>query len=155
MPNALQDELLQTVPFGSPAEEAHLSIRRTDALLAERLDRLFKPHGLSGTQYNVLRILHGAGRDGLCRNEIRDRLVSRMPDVTRLLDRMEESGLIVRARDGNDRRLVSTRLTERGERLVQELDGPVAAEHARAFSGLTTTEIAELIRLLARVRACE
>ena len=155
MPSALQNELLQSVPFGSAAEEAHLSIRRTDALLSERLDRLFKPHGLSVTQYNVLRILRGAGRDGLCRNEIRDRLVSRMPDVTRLLDRMEESGLIVRARDGADRRLVSTRLTEHGERLVQELDGPVTAEHARAFSGLTPTEITELIRLLAQVRSCE
>lgn len=153
MPTDLQDELRQRVPFGSPAEEAHLSIRRTEALLAERLDRLFKPHGLSVTQYNVLRILRGAGKDGLCRNEIRDRLVSRMPDVTRLLDRMEEAGLIVRSRDGADRRLVSTRLTPRGEALVQQLDGPVAHEHATVFAALTGSETAELIRLLAKVRS--
>ena len=152
MSPALLDELRQRKPFGSDAEEAHLSISRTAAALAEGIDAVLRPHGLSATQYNVLRILRGAGPEGHCRNEIRDRLVTRMPDVTRLLDRMEEAGLVTRERDAADRRLVSTRLTARGRELVDALDGPVAAEHARRFGHLDAAQLRTLVDLLALVR---
>ena len=94
----LRSELRQTKAFPSLEEEAFLSIERTSAVLADAFEQMLKPYGITATQYNVLRILRGAGAKGLCRNEIRDRLVTRMPDVTRLLDRMEASGLIRRTR---------------------------------------------------------
>ena len=86
MTSSLRAELRQRKPFSSLEQEAFLSVRRTEAALREHLDQVLKRHGISVTQYNVLRILRGAGQAGLCRNEIRDRLVDRMPDVTRLLD---------------------------------------------------------------------
>ena len=103
-----------TKPFKSVEEEALLSIARTAALIEHAGAEAFKPFNLTITQYNVLRILRGAGTDGLCRNEVGERLVTKVPDVTRLLDRMEAAGLIVRTRGGQDRRYVATRITEAG-----------------------------------------
>ena len=151
MPPDLRDELRQRRPFASPAHEAHLSVLRTAAVLHDAVERLLRPYGISGAQYNVLRILRGAP-EGLCRNEVRDRMLTRMPDVTRLLDRMEDAELIWRARGTEDRRLVTTRLTAAGRTLVDELDGIVAAEHRRAMAGLDETEQRALVALLARVR---
>jgi DNA-binding MarR family transcriptional regulator len=155
MSPTLREEIRQQKPFWSLAQEAFLSIARTDAVLRESLDRVFKQHGLSGTQYNVLRILRGADPDGLCRNEIRGRLVTRMPDVTRLLDRMEEAGLIRRARDGEDRREVSTRLTARGRELADALVAPVQAEHQRRLGHLSEEQLRTLVELLALARQGE
>jgi DNA-binding MarR family transcriptional regulator len=96
----LRDELKMTKPFKSVEEEALLSIARTAALIEHAGAEAFKPFNLTITQYNVLRILRGAGIDGLCRNEVGERLVTKVPDVTRLLDRMEAAGLIVRFTGG-------------------------------------------------------
>jgi Transcriptional regulators len=148
----LREELKQTKPFASLQQEAQLSIMRTAARLTDALDRIFSPFGISSTQYNALRILRGAGANGLCRNELRDRMITRMPDVTRLLDRMEEAGLVTRSRDGADRRLVSTRITERGSRLLDELDDVVAQEHQRQLGGLNEGQLETLISLLTEVR---
>jgi DNA-binding MarR family transcriptional regulator len=152
MPTDLRHELRQRKPFASLAQEAHLNVGRTEAVLREGIEQLLKPHGISATQYNVLRILRGAGSSGLCRNEIRDRLLTRMPDVTRLLDRMEEAGLVTRERDTTDRRLVTTRLTDRGRDLVDALDGPVAEEHERRLGHLGEEQLRTLIRLLTLAR---
>jgi DNA-binding MarR family transcriptional regulator len=152
MPTTLLDELHQRKPFASLAEEAHLNLSRTEAVLQEGIDRVLKPHGVSATQYNVLRIRRGAGAEGLCRHEIRDRLLTRMPDVTRLLDRMEEAGLVTRERDAADRRLVTTRLPARGRKLVDVLDGPVAEEHERQLGHLDDKQLRTLVRLLTLVR---
>ena len=95
-----------------------LAIVRAATVLADGFEQTLKPFGLSTVQYNVLRILRGAGREGLCRNEIRDRLLTRMPDVTRLLDRMEEAGLLQRERREDDRRQVETRLTRKGREML-------------------------------------
>ena len=152
MPTDLLDELHQRKPFSSLAQEAHLNVGRTHALLQEGLEQVLKAYGLSGTQYNVLRILRGADPRGLCRNEVRDRLLTRMPDVTRLLDRMEQAGLVTRERDTADRRLVTTRLTERGRELVDALDDPVAEEHERRLGHLGEARLRELVRLLTRAR---
>lgn len=153
MSNELLDELRQRKPFQSLAQEAHLNVGRTDAVLQAGIERTLKPFGISATQYNVLRILRGAGANGLCRNDIRDRLVARMPDVSRLLDRMEEAGLVERERDSADRRLVTTRLSARGMTLVEELDGPIAAEHQRQLGHLSEEELRTLVRLLTRARS--
>ena len=152
MTSSLRTELRQRKAFTSLEQEAYLSVKRTEAALREHFDQVLKPHGISVTQYNVLRILRGAGQGGLCRNEIRDRLIDRMPDVTRLLDRMEETGWITRTRSTEDRRQVSTELTKTGRELVDSLDGPVAAEHERRLGHMTKTQLRSLIELLAVVR---
>lgn len=132
-------------------QEAFLALVRAETSLADDFDAMLKPHGLSTTQYNVLRILRGAGREGLCRNEIRDRLITRMPDVTRLLDRMEESGLLERERRTDDRRQVETRLTRKGRELVNRLDAAVEAEHSRRLGHLKIEQLRTLTRLLVLV----
>src|SRR3990172_9879074 len=106
MPRTLQSELRQRKPFSSLEQEAMLSIARTAAQLEHTTAEALKPHGITPTQYNALRILRGAGAEGLCRNEVRDRLLARVPDATRLLDRLEAMGLVLRAREGEDRRFV-------------------------------------------------
>lgn len=152
MTPALRDELRQRKPFKSLEEEAFLSISRTAAVLRDRFEQMLAPYGISIAQYNVLRILRGAGHDGLCRNEVRDRLISRMPDVTRLLDRMEEAGLVTRVRSTEDRRLVTTRMTPRGRQLVDSLDGRVAEEHERRLGHLSKEQLRTLTELLALAR---
>ena len=153
MPSTLREELKQSKPFTSLEQEAQLSVVRTSAMLVDAFERVLKPHGITATQYNVLRILRGAEPDGLCRNDLRDRMLTRMPDVTRLLDRMEESGHIGRARETSDRRMVMTRITAKGRRVLDELEDAVAGEHARAFAALTREQMRTLIAHLAAVRA--
>ncbi|MFN2398228.1 MAG: MarR family winged helix-turn-helix transcriptional regulator [Gemmatimonadaceae bacterium] len=148
----LQEELRQRTPFKSLEQEAQLNIVRTATVLMDAFDRLVKPFGISAPQYNVLRILRGAGSEGLCRNELRGRLVRRMPDVTRLLDRMEESGLVSRSRESSDRRLVSTRITDKGRRLLDKLENLVDEEHERRMGHLNDPQLKTLIELLTLVR---
>ncbi|MGH7631172.1 MAG: MarR family winged helix-turn-helix transcriptional regulator [Gemmatimonadales bacterium] len=148
----LRSELRQRKPFGSLHQEAQLNILRTGAVLTDALEQLLGPYGITLTQYNGLRILRGAEPQGLCRNELRDRMLTRMPDVTRLLDRMEEAGLVRRARDATDRRLVTTRVTGEGLRLLGELDRVVAGEHRRRLGHLNTGQLRTLIELLTLVR---
>ncbi|MES2523976.1 MAG: MarR family transcriptional regulator [Gemmatimonadota bacterium] len=152
MTPSLLQQLQQGKPFSSLVQEAHLNVGRTEAVLQEGVERVLKPFGISATQYNVLRILRGSGAEGLCRNEIRDRLLTRMPDVSRLLDRMEEGGLVTRQRDTTDRRLVATHLTDRGRALVDALDAPIAEEHARRLGHLDDVQLRTLIDLLTLAR---
>lgn len=149
----LEDEIRQTRPFDSQAQAAHLSIARTAAVLEHAIEAALKPHGITGTQYNVLRILRGAGADGLCRREVTERMVRPVPDATRLLDRMEAAGLIERERRGEDRRFVSTRLTPQGRAMVDRLDAPIRELHERHFGGVTTRALSALVDVLERVRA--
>jgi DNA-binding MarR family transcriptional regulator len=149
---SLSADLRQGKPFDSLQQEAFLSVARTAAVLQGELDPVLAPHDLSLNQYNVLRVLRGAGENGLCRNEIRDRLITRMPDASRLLDRMEASGLIRRVRSTTDRRLVNTTLTEAGMRLVTDLDAEVAQVHARQFAHLSASQLRTLVELLSTAR---
>jgi DNA-binding MarR family transcriptional regulator len=152
MSPTLQQDLKQTKPFRSLQQEAYLAVVRTATSLTDAMEDLLKPKGISATQYNVLRILRGSGADGLCRNALRDRMLTRMPDMTRLLDRMEEAGLVVRAREGEDRRMVLTRITPKGRRLLDELDAPVLALHKRQLARLTDAQLRSLSDLLTLVR---
>jgi DNA-binding MarR family transcriptional regulator len=152
VPSDLRRDLRQQKPFRSLHQEAFLNLTRTETVLHDGLDRVLGPHGLSLTQYNVLRMLRGAGTDGLCRNEIRDRLITRMPDVSRLLDRMETAGLIHRDRSTTDRRLVNTTLTPRGRALADTLDHDVAQEHERQLGHLSEAQLRTLIELLSLAR---
>jgi DNA-binding MarR family transcriptional regulator len=153
MATTLQADLRQTRPFESPEQEAMLSIARTAAVLERTVAEALRPHGITPTQYNVLRILRGAGPDGLCRNAVRDRLIAPVPDATRLLDRMMEMGLVSRDRDGADRRFVTTRITPKGLDLLDRLDEPIRALHRRRMGYLGPGKLATLIEVLAQVRA--
>ena len=149
----LQQELRQTKPFPSLEAEAVLSIVRTAGLLEGEIAEALKPHGLTPTQYNVLRILRGADRDGLCRYEVGDRLVTPGPDVTRLLDRLEEAGLVRRTRDPEDRRQVKAWITPQGLDLLSELDEVLDALHRNQLGHLEEERLRALIELLASIRA--
>ncbi len=148
----LQHELLQTKPFPSLEAEAVLNILRTAGLLEGQIAEALKPHDLTLTQYNVLRILRGAGSDGLCRYEVADRLVTPGPDVTRLLDRLEQAGLVHRARDPEDRRQVQAQITPQGLALLAELDEVLDTLHRYQFAHMGEEQIQALSGLLAAVR---
>jgi MarR family transcriptional regulator, 2-MHQ and catechol-resistance regulon repressor len=152
-PASLRAEIKQTKPFGSLEEEAHLNLERTTAVLSHAFGEALKPYGITSTQYNVLRILRGAGAQGLCRNEVRDRLISQVPDVTRLLDRLEDAGLIERERSTTDRRLVSTRITAEGLALLRTLDQPVLDMHRKLLGHLSHKQLETLSALLALARS--
>lgn len=155
MTDGLRTAIRQTRPFASAHHEAALALIRAGAALSFGLDQVFKPHGITGTQYNVLRILRGAGESGLCRHEIIARMLTRMPDVSRLVDRLEDAGLVVRVRGASDRRQVATRLTPRGEDLLTRLDPLVQAEHQRQMKALDAEDLATLNRLLDRLLRAE
>ena len=144
-----------TKSFGSPRHTAFLGLIQVAATCTDSVEAVLKPYGLGGAQYNVLRILRGAGEEGLCRNEVRDRMLTRMPDMTRLLDRMEEAGLVTRSRSDADRRLVSTRLTEAGRKLVDSLDEPITAVHERRMGRLTDVQLRSLNELLELIRSTD
>jgi DNA-binding MarR family transcriptional regulator len=152
MPSRLATAIKQTKPFVSREEEAFLAVQRTASELGQGLAELLKPLGLTGPQYNVLRILRGAGEAGLACREIAERLVARDPDVTRLLDRMDKQGLIVRTRESADRRVVITRITATGRELVTQLDKPVSDLHLRQLGHLGQTKLRTLLELLDEAR---
>ncbi len=152
MNETLRDEIRQKRPFDSLEQEAFLGLVRTTGLLTDQFERMLKAYGVTFPQYNVLRILRGAPREGLCRNEIRDRMLTRMPDMTRLLDRMEGAGLVSRSRDDEDRRLVRTYLTDEGRRLLDQVADKVADEHRARFRGLGDERLRALIEVLTEIR---
>jgi DNA-binding MarR family transcriptional regulator len=151
-PKTLRDELKMAKPFKSVEEEAILSIARTAAVLEHAGAEALKPFDLTMTQYNVLRILRGAGAEGLCRSEVGERLVTQVPDVTRLLDRMETAGLIVRERGGQDRRYVATRITDKGLKLLEKIDRELPAIHERQLGHVSQKRLRDLISILEEVR---
>jgi DNA-binding MarR family transcriptional regulator len=149
----------RTSAAGTPERETSLeaqvfvSLLRTADALARGAEALLKPTGLSSTQYNVLRILRGAGSEGLACSEVGCRMISRDPDITRLLDRMESRGLIARTRGKQDRRVVKTRITAEGLRLLEKLDEPVRELHRRQLHHLPAGKLRQLSRLLEQVRS--
>lgn len=153
MARPLHAELKSARPFDLLEEEAFLSIVRTSALLEHAMAQLLKPFGLTPTQYNVLRILRGAGPGGLCRNEIGQRLLRPVPDVTRLLDRMTNQKLIGRQRVDADRRLVRTHITPKGLAVLAELDAPVRAFHRARLDKVSQHRLRQLVDVLADVRS--
>ena len=152
MPSQLQAELKQKKPFKSLKEEAHLSIQRTAALLEHAFETALKSHEITATQYNVLRILRGSEPDGLCRNEVGARLVRQVPDVTRLLDRLEDAKLISRLRGGKDRRYVTTRITKAGLRLLDQMDHRIDEIHQEQLGHVGDAQLRKLVTLLDAIR---
>src|ERR1700730_9708393 len=137
----------QRHPGPSPEEAALLDLLRTTDILSRGLLQVLKPEDLSGTQYNVLRILRGAP-EGLACGEIANRMITRDPDVTRLLDRLEKRGLISRCRETKDRRTVMTRITPEGLKLLARLDEPVQTAHRKQLGHLGRERLRALTELL-------
>jgi DNA-binding MarR family transcriptional regulator len=155
VPKKLQTKIKQKAPFSSLEQEVYLNLLRTGDSISQRVEELLRESGLSGTQYNVLRILRGAGSQGLTCGETGERMVTHDPDITRLLDRLEKRKLITRARGTRDRRVVTTRITPEGLRLLASLDKPVAELHRRLFGHVPQQDLKKLSSLLEKVRSHE
>jgi DNA-binding MarR family transcriptional regulator len=149
---SLGQEIKKVRPFEVLGQEAFLNLMRTADVLASQMAELFKPSGLSATQYNALRILRGAGSEGLPCGEVAARMITRDPDVTRLLDRLEKRRLIRRSRDTEDRRVVCARITDAGEKLLDELDPIVLAAHRKQLNHMTAPDLRRLVELLELAR---
>jgi DNA-binding MarR family transcriptional regulator len=152
MTGRIQQELKQSRPMGSVEQEAFLNLLRTSNALMAGLSELLKGFELTQTQYNVLRILRGAGEKGLTAGEVGERMITRDPDVTRLLDRLEKRDLVERWRSGEDRRVVHTRITPAGRALIAPLDAPVAELHVRQLRHVGAERLGVLIELLEAAR---
>ena len=135
-----------------PEEVLFLDLLRTTDMLSRALDRVLKTGNLSGTQYNVLRILRGTP-EGLPCGEIASRMITRDPDITRLLDRMEKRELISRCRETKDRRMVMARITPQGVKLLAQLDEPVQETHRKQLGHLGQERLRGLTELLRVSRA--
>ncbi|MBL0927377.1 MAG: MarR family transcriptional regulator [Phycisphaerales bacterium] len=150
--HGLQHEIGKKTPFDSVEQEAYLNVMRTASLLGGAFEALFKSQGLSESTYNVLRILRGEGEKMPCL-AVAERLIARVPDITRLIDRLEKQGLVARARCEEDRRVVHISITRKGLGVLAKLDGPVLALHRAQLGHLSRGELRSLSELLVRARA--
>ena len=155
MTGKLKREIKQTRPFHSIQEEVVLSMLRTADQLAAPMTELLRAAKLSFSQYNVLRILRGAGAEGLPCGEISDRMVRRDPDLTRLLDRLEAADLVARSRGTADRRVVMARITDQGLALLDSLDGQVEDAVEQPLSHMPKKRLEALRDLLEQARSDE
>ena len=151
-PLSIQEELKQSKPFHSLGQEAYLALLRTADDMRRRVSLVLEPAGITLQQYNVLRILRGAGADGLPTLAIGERMIERTPGVTRLIDRMEEKGWVRRERCVDDRRRVWCRITPEGLRLLEPLDALVNAVDDSLQEVLDPHELAALIEQVDRIR---
>jgi DNA-binding MarR family transcriptional regulator len=156
----LQHEIGKRKPFDAPEQEAFLNLIRTASVLSAGFQRLFRAHKLSESTYNALRILRGAAADPESRgvhtcSEIGEHLVTQVPDVTRLIDRLEELGLAERVRCEEDRRVVHVKITRKGLEVLARLDEPVLELHRAQLAHLSRAELGELSRLLTKARRHE
>jgi DNA-binding MarR family transcriptional regulator len=152
MTGRIQRELKPAKPSRRIEDEAFVNLLRTADALMQGVAATLKPSGLSPAQYNVLRILRGAGRSGLACREIGERMIAKDPDITRLLDRLEERELLSRSRDRADRRVITTRITDKGLRILKELDRPIQELHARQLGHLGKRRLRSLVVLLESAR---
>ena len=152
MLSGLAREIGKKTPFAVPAEEAFLNILRTCSVLSAQANRVLREKGLAEPSYNILRILRGAGAEGRCGYEIAQHLVAQVPDMTRLIDRLEKLGLLERKRIDQDRRLVRCFITKDGLKLLKEIDEPLIELHKKQFAKLTRAQIEQINELMVSAR---
>jgi DNA-binding MarR family transcriptional regulator len=152
-PGGVAAEIRQSKPFPTLRAEATIALFRTADMVHTKLESVLEPRGITVQQYNVLRILRGAGADGLPTLEIGERMVERTPGVTRLVDRLVAKALVARVRCTEDRRVVYCRISKNGLQLIDELEAPLAAASRQVFSGTSKADQQSLIALLDAVRA--
>lgn len=150
---SLKDEIRQNLPFRSTGQEARLALMRTVDDLERRMAVVFSASDITHQQYNVLRILRGAGEEGLPTLSIPERMIERTPGITRLIDRLLKKGWVERHRASCDRRQVVCKITEQGLQLLEQLDEPINREDDDALAMLSEAEKRQLIDFLARIRA--
>ncbi len=148
----LREEIKQSKPFANLREETLLNLWRTADAVSHGLQQILKSYGVSQAQYNVLRILRGAGKDGLACGEIGARLIARDPDITRLIDRLEKAGLARRGRMEGDRRVILAQITAKGLKLLGELDHPLEQLIDRTLGHMQDSRLKLLISLLEEAR---
>lgn len=148
----LQAELRKKQPFDTLEQEAYLNIVRTNNLLMVPFNKLFREHGITPAQYNILRILRGHADMGLPSLEIASQMVTCVPDITRLIDRLEQSGYVTRERSAEDRRVVRVNVTAQGLDLLANLDEPLLALHRSCLGHLTKQELKDINRVMVRAR---
>lgn len=151
-PGQLQTELKKRRPFEALEQEALLNLLRTGDRLLLQLERLFRSYRLTSPQYNVLRILRGEGKPLPCL-EIVSRMITVVPALTALIDRLEKAKLVVRERSEKDRRVIFVTITAKGLETLAEIDQPLMDLHRRLLSHLSKPELRELNRLLEKARA--
>lgn len=149
---SVADEIRQTRPFATPASEAVVTLLRTTDVVRRRLAQVVGPHGITLQQYNVLRILQGAGPDGLPTLDVAARMVETAPGITRLLDRLERKGLVRRRRSPQDHRRVLCFATDAAGRLLAALEGPIEEAGESLLAPLGAVRTRELIALLNEAR---
>jgi DNA-binding MarR family transcriptional regulator len=152
-PTPLQTALKQRRPFKSPAHEAAVAIRHTADLLRRRVAAAVEPAGITLQQFNVLRILRGAGDGGTATLDVAERMVEQTPGITRLLDRLEAKGFVRRQRCPLDRRQNLCWITPRGTALLEQLDEPSLRASEACMGNLSRADQATLLRLLEAIRA--
>jgi DNA-binding MarR family transcriptional regulator len=150
--SAVQNEIRQTAPFRSMAQEATIALLRTASIVNRALARVVEPHGLSLAQYNALRIIRGAGTSGIPTLSIRERMIEEGTTITRLLDKLEDAALIRRERSVPDRRQVFCFVTDSGRKLLDMLDPLVNSADEEAVGTLSGLELERFIDLLDAVR---
>jgi DNA-binding MarR family transcriptional regulator len=153
MSRGLQAELKQNLPFSSLEQEAYLALLRTADALQSQVESWLKEFGLTGTQYNALRILRGAGSEGLPCREIGDRMITHDPDITRLLDRLEGRGLVKRTRANLDRRVICGKISSAGLKLLRQIDIPLENKGREMLKHVRQEKLKQLVELLELVRA--
>jgi DNA-binding MarR family transcriptional regulator len=145
---SVKDEIQQTRPFASPADEGIVTLLRTADAVRRALSEVVSVHGITLQQYNVLRILRGAGKGGLPTLDVADRMIETTPGITRLLERLERKGLAARQRSSEDHRRVLCRATPEGLRILGALDRQVTEAAQRILGPLGSRRTRELVRLL-------
>lgn len=148
----LKDDIRKKRDWASPEQETLMNLMRTHSQFACEYDRLFRSYGLSSPQYNILRILRGHAGTPLPSLEIAAQMITIVPDITRLLDRLEKAGYVQRQRSTEDRRVVHVVITAGGKRLLAKLDEPVRRGEVDSLKHMTRKELAELSRLLTKAR---
>jgi DNA-binding MarR family transcriptional regulator len=151
-PSRIQSEIKQKRPFRSRQQEAAIALLRTADVVRRRISRVVETRGITPQQYNVMRIIAGAGSGGIPTLEIASRMIERTPGITRLLDRLEARKLVRRERCPTDRRQVLCWLTASGRDVIRELEGPIDQADHDAVGGVAAGDLERLIGLLDRVR---
>jgi DNA-binding MarR family transcriptional regulator len=151
----IQQEIKQTRPFQTRAQEAAIALMRTADNVRRAVAAIVEPLGITPQQYNVLRILRGAGEKGLPTLEIAERMIEQTPGITRLIDRLERKRLVSRERCPTDRRQVFCRITREGLALIATLDVPITDADHLAMSSLNSRELAQLVKLLDKARSID
>ena len=153
MSSALQQELRQRRPFQTAAHEAIVGLMRTADLIRRQAAAVIEPHGITLQQFNVMRILRGAGEAGLPTLDVAERMIEQTPGVTRLLDRLEAKELVRRQRCPKDRRQHLCWITAKGLALLEKIDAVTSAAHEDSLKGLRHKDRVAFIRLLDAIRA--